>query len=151
MSSPSGVSSFKFISTVSDASFEAASFALDRALLRVIGLPEEVEIREFENSVTLMIARVKVLINDFSLSKVMDILPLLIEDGAQLWVNLEPKVSGKIERKDFITKLIRYVYKRVDPNIPILPEPFESLTEEILLSAIPSLVDYVENLLDKNK
>ncbi|MCI0558118.1 MAG: hypothetical protein MN733_06455 [Nitrososphaera sp.] len=143
MPAPSGFT-FSAIKRVSPIEIEKASEALDRALLREIGLPEEVEIREFENAVAAIAEQVKFLATDFSLSKLIAVLPAIVMDGAALWERLEPKLSGKIERKEFITKVVRYVYRRNDPDLPYLIEPFETLVEDMILNAVPELVDNLE-------
>ena len=151
MPTPSGLS-YGFVSTVTDAEFEEASAALDRALLRAIGLPEEVEIREFENAVYAMTEKVKTLVVDFSISKFIGILPMLISDGIALWDKVEPKIGDSIERKHFIGSVIRYVYKKHNPDLPVLVEPFETMVEDMILAAVPELIDGLEeqfNALEK--
>jgi len=148
MPNPSGLS-WGYVSNVTDTAFEEASAALDRALLRAIGLPEEVEIRQFENAVYAMTDRVKELIKDFSVSKFIGILPMLIADGEALWTKVEPHVSDSVERKEFITKVIRYVYRKHNPDLPVLTEPFETLVEDMVINAIPELIDNLEAHLEK--
>jgi hypothetical protein len=140
---------FSYISTVTDAEFEEASAALDRALLRAIGLPEEVEIREFENAVYAMTDKINTLAKNFTLSNLIVLLPELITDGLALWEKVEPLVKDKMERKVFVTKVITYVYRKHDPDIPFLVEPFESMVENMILGAIPGLIDNIEGQLEK--
>jgi hypothetical protein len=141
--SPSGYTFFA-IKRVAPAELEAASAALDRALLRQIGLPEEVEVRAFENAVLKISGELKSLAKDFSLSQLIAILPSIVMDAAALWEQLSPLISNKIERKEFITKVIRYVYRKNDPDLPFLIEPFESMVENMILNAIPGLIDNLE-------
>lgn len=148
MPEPSGLS-WGYVSNVTDQQFEEASAALDRALLRAIGLPEEVEIREFENGVYAMTARVKELIADFSVSKFITILPMLIADGEALWEKVKPSVSDSIERKEFIKNVIRYVYRKHNPDLPVLVEPFETMVEDMIINAIPGLIDNLEGQIKK--
>lgn len=143
MPTPSGFK-FQLISHVSDAQFEAASAALDRALLRQIGLPEEVEVREFENTVNKLADQVRVLAKNFSLSSLIAILPGIVMDVTALWEKLSPRISDKIERKEFITKVVRYVYRKNDPDLPFIPEPFETMIENMIIDAIPGMVDNLE-------
>lgn len=143
MPTPSGYTFFA-IKRVSPTEFEKASAALDRALLRQIGLPEEVEVRAFENAIIKISGDLKALAKDFSLSSLIAVLPGIVMDATSLWEQLSPKISDKIERKEFITKVVRYVYRKNDPDLPFLVEPFESMVEDMILNAIPGLVDNLE-------
>lgn len=134
-------------SNVTEQEFEEASAALDRALLRAIGLPEEVEIREFENAVYAMTEKMKVIVKDFSLSKLIAELPELVMDAAALWEKVEPHVKDKATRNDFITKVVRYVYRKHDPDLPILVEPFETMVEDMIINAVPGLLENLEKKL----
>ena len=149
---PSGGLSYGFVSTVTDAEFDEASAALDRALLRAIGLPEDVEIREFENAVYAMTEKVKAVITNFSISKFIGMLPMLISDGIALWDKVEPRIGDQIERKFFISAVVRYVYKKHNPDLPVITEPFETMVEDMVLAAVPELIDGLEeqfNVLEK--
>lgn len=152
MPEPSGTGptvSFSYISNVTDVQFEEASAALDRALLRAIGLPEDVEIREFENAVYAMTNKINTLTDNFTLSQLIVLLPELIADGLALWEKVEPKVSGEMDRKEFVSRVIKYVYRKHDPDIPFLVEPFETMVENMILGAVPGLIDQVEGQLAK--
>lgn len=150
MPTPSGLPvPFSYVSNVTEAEFEAASAALDRALLRAIGLPEEVEIREFENAVYAMTDKINALAKDFTLGKLIAVLPELITDGLALWEKVEPNLTTPMDRKEFVAKVITYVYRKHDPDIPILVEPFESMVENMILEAIPGLIDNIEEQLSK--
>jgi hypothetical protein len=138
-----------YISHVTDTQFEEASAALDRALLRVIGLPESVEIREFENAVYAMTTKINTLAGNFTLSQLIVLLPELITDGLALWEKVEPHVAGAVNRKEFVSKVITYVYRKYDPDISFLVEPFESMVENMILGAIPGLMDNIEGQLEK--
>lgn len=145
---PSGTSlSFHYVTDVTDAEFAEASAALDRALLRVIGLPEEVEIREFENTTYAMTLKVKSIIDDFTVSKLIAILPELVFDAMALWEKVQPMVSDEMGRKEFATKLIRYVYRKHDPDLPMIPEPFETMVEDMIINAVPDMIDGLESKL----
>jgi hypothetical protein len=147
MPTPSGL--FSYVSNVSDASFEAASEALDRALLKVVGLPEELEIRELENALYDMTEKIKALVSGFTVSKLIAILPGLVMDGAALWDRVESKLSGEVERKEFITAVVRYAYRKNDPDLPVLVEPFETMVENMIINAIPDLLDNLEEKLNE--
>ena len=146
--SPSG-QTWYLVERFTEADFEAASAALDKALLRQIGLPEDVDIRAFENAIADMAEKIKFLASDFSLSRLIAILPVLVMDGAALWEQLKPNLEGKIERRDFITRVIRYIYRKNDPDLPFLVEPFETLVEEMIINAIPELLDNLETKINE--
>lgn len=146
---PSGGLTWGYVSNVTETQYEEAAGALDRALLGAIGLPEDIDIREFENGVYAMTEKVKSLVVDFNVGKFIGILPLLIADGEALWAEVKPKLTEPMERKDFIYRVIRYVYKKHDPDLPVLVEPFETLVENMILGAIPGLIDSLEGQLEK--
>jgi len=139
MVTPSGIT-FTYISHVDENRFDAASAALDKALLRQIGLPEDVDIRLFENSVLTIINKVSTLINNFTLSNAIWIIQSIIDDVTALWDNMESVLSEKISRDDFISRTIIYAYRKQDPDLPFLVEPFESMVEKIILSMVPTIV-----------
>jgi hypothetical protein len=143
------MSLFQYVSTVNDEEFAEASAALDRALLKAVGLPEELEIRELENALHAMSGKVKALAVGFSISKLIAVLPELVMDGAALWDQVKPKLDDSVERKDFITKVIRYAYRKNDPDLPVLVEPFETMVENMIINAIPDLLDNLEAQLEK--
>ena len=138
-----------YISNVTEQEFEQASAALDRALLNAIGLPEDIDIREFENGVYAMTERVKSLVVNFSVAKFIGILPLIIADAEALWSVVGPKLSEPMERKDFIARVVRYVYKKHNPNLPVLVEPFETIVENMILDSVPELIDSLEEQIKK--
>ncbi len=148
MPTPSGIS-WSYISTVSDTEFEEASAALDRALLKAIGLPEELEVREMENELYAISEQVKAIVTDFSVSKLIGILPDLIIDAAALYEKVEPKLTTGTDRKQFITNVVRYAYRKNDPDLPVVPEPFETIIEEMILNAVPILLDKLEAKFDE--
>ena len=148
MPTPSGFQ-FHLINHVSDAEYQLASEALDRALLRRIGLPEEVEVRGFENDINAMADKIKDLAKDFSLSTVIAVLPNIVLDASALYEKLAPKLGDSIERKEFITKVVRYVYRKNDPDLPYLIEPFETMVENMILDAVPQLLDNMEAKLNE--
>ena len=144
---PSGI--WSYVSTVTDEEFAEASAALDVALVKAMGLPEELDVRELENALYAMANKIKALAVGFSISKLIAILPELVMDGAALWESVEPKLKDKIDRKEFITKVIRYAYRKNDPDLPILVEPFETIVEDMIINAIPDLLDNLEKQLEK--
>lgn len=153
---PSGTVStpeWGYVSNVGAEEFEEASAALDRALLRAIGLPEDVEIRAIENGLYELTEKVKVLVEDFSLEALLVVLPELVIDGAALWDRVEPKLKDKVDRVQFVGAVVRYAYRKNDPDIPYIPEPFETSIEDALLNAVPKLLvkldDWLENLWKK--
>ena len=141
MPTPSGIPlPFQYLSSVSDIQFDAATDALDRALLRQIGLPEDVDVRIFENAVFNIVNKVNTLIRSFTLSTAIWIIPEIIQDGINLYETMEPVVKDKVDRNDFISRVIVYAYKKYDPDLPIIPEPFETMVENLILAAVPDLV-----------
>ena len=143
MPTPSGIS-WSYISNVSDTEYAEASAALDRALLAAIGLPEDMELRDIENELYALSEKVKAIATDFNVAKLIGILPDLIIDAAAIWEKVEPKLGTGTDRKDFITKIIRYAYRKNDPDLPFIPEPFESVIEDMIINAIPTLLDVLE-------
>ena len=142
---PSGMGlSFRYISTVSDVEYEEASAALDRALLKAIGLPEELEVREIENELYAISEQVKVIVEDFSVAKLIGILPDLIIDAAALYDKVLPKLATGTDRKEFITNVVRYAYRKNDPDLPFIPEPLETILEDMIIAAVPLLLDRLE-------
>ena len=138
---------FTYVSRVSDKEFAEASAGLDRALLKAIGLPEDMELREFENTLHSLTEQIKSIVVDFSLSKLISILPGLVMEAAALWDRVEPKIGTTTDRKEFITKVIRYAYKKNDPDLPFIPEPFETMVEDMIIAAIPDMLDNLEKKL----
>lgn len=132
---------FDYVSNVSEAKFKSASEALDRALLRAIGLPEDVDVRAFENAVNGIIIKINDLIKNFSFANALWLIPEIIEDGIALYDEMKPVISDKVERTDFISRTIVYAYKKHDPDLPWITEPFESMVEKLILGAVPSLVE----------
>lgn len=48
------------------------------------------------------------------------------------------------ERKAFVVDVIRQAYKKVDPNIPWVPEPIETWVEDFVLgNLIPAAIELV--------
>ena len=138
---PSGIPiSFQYINRVGNDEFDAATDALDRALLRKIGLPEDVDVLQFEAAVFNIINKIDSLIRNFTLSTSIWIIPEIIEDGIALYDKMKPTIEGKIERNEFISRVIVYAYKKHDPDLPVLVEPFETMVENLILGAVPSLV-----------
>lgn len=148
MPTPSGIP-FAYISNVSDVEYEEASASLDRALLAAIGLPEDMEMRDMENELYALSEQVKAIVTDFSVSKLIGILPDMIIDAAALWEKVEPQLGTGTDRKDFITKVIRYAYRKNDPDLPFVPEPFETVIEDMIINAVPVLLDKLEAKFDE--
>lgn len=137
---------WKYTSRVSETKYAEASAALDKALLDTIGLPESIDIRDIENGLYSISEKVKYTLQNFSLSKLIGELPSIISDALVLWEKIEPKVKDSISRKDFAVKVIRYGYRRNDPDIPVIPEPFETIIEDLILNAVPILIDKLDTL-----
>ena len=148
---PSGSVPFywHYKSQVNTSAFDKASDAFDRALLKTIGLPDSMDIRIFENTLAKMTGEITKLASAFSVSALIAILPNIIIDGTELWAILEPKFKDKITRQDFITKVIRYAYKKANPDLPFLVEPFETMVENMILDAIPGMLDNLDKKLEE--
>ncbi len=140
--------SFEYLSRVSDEEFKSASTALDTALLRAIGLPEDVDIRGFENAIYKIINKVNSLIRDFTLSTAIWVIPDVIEDAEELYKTMKPTIKDKVSRTDFISRVIVYAYRKHDPDLPVLVEPFESMVENIILNSVPTLVEKADSGLE---
>lgn len=147
---PSGTKTvFSIGRPISPIDFQKASEALDRALLRKVGLPEEVEIREFENEINEIAGEIKTIVKDFTLSKLIALLPTLIMDAAALYDKLNPVLKNQVSRIDFVSRVIRYAYKKNDPDLPYLVEPFETMIEDMILNAVPGLLLNLETKLSE--
>ena len=142
MTEPSGtLPNFGYVSNVTNEQFEEARDSLDRAILRAAGLPVDVEIVEFENAAYAMTDKINILIKDFTVPNLIILLPELIVDALMIWTKLEPKLSTSMDRKQFVTSVIVYAYRKHDPDIPYLVEPYETMVEDMLLAAIPGLIN----------
>jgi hypothetical protein len=83
-----------------------------------------------------------------SKAKVSNILMFIYRNVSKL-VEFSEEATGRIsglgsEKKQFVCETIRSIYKSVDPNIPWLIDPFESLLENFILdNVVPPFVDYI--------
>ena len=145
---PTG-SMFTYVRHVSDAEFTEASAALDRALLKAIGLPENLELHEFENTLYSLSSQIQNIVVDFTLAKLISILPGLVIEASALWDRVGPQVQTGTNRKEFVARVITYAYKKNDPDLPFLPEPFETVVEDMILAAIPGMLDNLEAKLNE--
>ena len=52
-------------------------------------------------------------------------------------------ISGE-QKKEVAVYIVKGIYKQVNPNIPLIPEPFESWMEDLLLDqALNEFVDFM--------
>jgi hypothetical protein len=52
-------------------------------------------------------------------------------------------ISGE-QKKEVVVSTVKGIYKQVNPNIPLIPEPFESWMEDLLLDkALNEFVDFI--------
>lgn len=56
------------------------------------------------------------------------------------------------DKKKLLTDAISYVYRKIDPNLPYIPEPIESRIEDfVLANLVPPLLDVIFGLfINKN-
>lgn len=54
-------------------------------------------------------------------------------------------ISGLGEqKKKFVCDTIRTIYKEANPNLPYIPEPFETMLENFLLNhVVPVMIDWI--------
>ena len=138
-----------FTDPVSSEEIEEAKQSLDRALLAQVGLPEDIDIREMENGLLDLVESVRDIFDEgFKPSRLISSLPILIMKGEALWSAVEAQIGDELQRKDFIGRVITYAYRKVDPNLPVVSGLAEVMIENLILGAIPDLVDNLDNLAD---
>jgi hypothetical protein len=148
MPTPSGL--WEFMSPVPEHEIEEAKQALDRALLDEVGLPEDTDIRAMENGLFDIVGMVETIFDDgFKPSRLISSLPLLITKAEELWGGVNGQLSDEIDRKDFIARVIRYAYKKVDPDLPRVSGLVEIMVEDLILGAIPDLVDNLDGIIGR--
>ncbi len=90
--------------------------------------------------------------------KIEDIATFAFEAGTSLIEAVE-NVEGLTgeEKKEVVVSSVKEIYKKVNPDIPMIPEPFETLAEDIILDkALNKFIDavvkkYNEKGIFKNK
>jgi hypothetical protein len=148
MPTPTGI--WGFVNPVSSEEITAAKESLDKALLVQIGLPDYIDIRELDNGLFSLVNKVEAIFDqNFKPSRLISSLPELIADAEGLWAAVEPRLKGKIERKEFIGRVITYAYRKVDPNLPLVSGLAERIVESLILAAIPDLVDGLDDLAEQ--
>jgi len=52
-------------------------------------------------------------------------------------------ISGE-QKKEVVISTVKEIYKRVNPDIPLIPEPFETLIEDVMLDkALDVFIDFI--------
>ncbi len=52
-------------------------------------------------------------------------------------------ISGE-QKKEVVMSTVKQIYQRVNPDIPLIPEPFETLIEDIMLDrALDVFIDFI--------
>ena len=69
--------------------------------------------------------------------QLLEIVRFVLEAGARLMEAVEQLrgVTGA-EKKQLVMSAVRDIYKRVSPDIPLIPEPFETWLEDLLLDKV---------------
>jgi hypothetical protein len=52
-------------------------------------------------------------------------------------------ISG-LQKKEAVMSAVKDIYKKINPNIPWVPEPFETMLEDIMMdNALSAFVDFI--------
>lgn len=52
-------------------------------------------------------------------------------------------ITGK-QKKQVVMSTVKEIYKKVNPDIPLIPEPFETMIEDIMLDkALDAFIDFM--------
>lgn len=77
--------------------------------------------------------------------QVTDIASFTFEVGSKLVETVEgvQGISGP-QKKEVVMSAVKDIYNRVNPDIPWIPEPFETMIEDIMLDkALGAFIDFV--------
>ena len=77
--------------------------------------------------------------------QVTEILKFTFEAGTKLVESVEnvQGISGE-QKKEVVISTVKEVYKKVGPDIPYIPEPFETWMEDLLLEkALKEFIDFI--------
>jgi len=79
-----------------------------------------------------------------------EIIKFSLEAGTQLVEAVEnvQGISGK-EKKEVVISTAKEIYKNVNPDIPLIPEPFETWMENLLLDKV--LDEFIDFIVAKYK
>jgi hypothetical protein len=77
--------------------------------------------------------------------QVTEILKFTFEAGTKLVESVEnvQGISGE-QKKEVVISTVKEIYKKVGPDIPYIPEPFETWMEDLLLEkALKEFIDFI--------
>ena len=77
--------------------------------------------------------------------KLSDIAKFTFDAGSRL-VEAVEDVQGLTgeQRKAAVTSSVKDIYKKINPDIPMIPEPFETMIEDVMLDkALDSFIDFL--------
>lgn len=77
--------------------------------------------------------------------KLTEIIKFAFEAGARLVEAVEnvQGISGE-QKKEVVISTVKEIYKKVNPDIPYIPEPFETWIENLLLDrALNEFIDFI--------
>ena len=77
--------------------------------------------------------------------QVTEILKFTFEAGTKLVESVEnvQGISGE-QKKEVVVSSVKEIYKQVNPDIPYIPEPFETWMENLLLDrALNEFIDFI--------
>ncbi len=76
-----------------------------------------------------------------------EIAKFTFEAGARLVEAVEnvQGISGQ-QKKEVVMSSVKEIYKKINPDIPMIPEPFETMTEDMMLDkALDAFIDFIVN------
>ena len=77
--------------------------------------------------------------------QITEIASFTFEAGAQLVEAVEgvKGISGE-QKKTVVVSTVKDIYKKVNPDIPYIPEPFETMVEDIVIDrALSAFIDFI--------
>jgi hypothetical protein len=77
--------------------------------------------------------------------QITEIASFAFEAGAQLVEAVEgvQGISGE-QKKAVVVSTVKDIYKKVNPDVPYIPEPFETMMEDIMIDkALSAFIDFI--------
>lgn len=77
--------------------------------------------------------------------QVSEIASFTFEAGSQLVEAVQgvEGISGE-QKKAVVVSTVKNIYKKVNPNVPYIPEPFETMLEDIMIDkALDAFIDFI--------
>lgn len=77
--------------------------------------------------------------------QITEIASFVFDAGAQLVEAVEgvQGISGE-QKKAVVVSSVKTIYKKVNPDIPYIPEPFETIIEDIMIDkALSAFIDFI--------